>query len=158
PGPELELRAGSSGYADFAIDYNGNALLVWLKNEPTGLNRDNRVSVSRYDAVTQNWATTSIEQGIGRGADPKVAFDSDGNAFAAWWRRSDDFFGRLYVSRYDVDSGAWDSSRIMGAREESGGRSPSIAVDPQGNAMVAFEIGEPYVARYNVDEGAWGDA
>lgn len=157
-GPELELKAGESRYADFAIDYNGNALLVWLKNEPTHPDRDNRVSVTRYDAVTQNWATTSIEQGVGYAADPKVAFDSDGNAFAAWWRHSDDFFGRLYVGRYDVASGAWDSSRIMGAREDSEGRYPSIAVDPQGNAMVAFEIGEPYVARYNADEGAWGEA
>lgn len=157
-GPELELWRISSGHADFAIDNNGNALLVGLENEPTHPDRDNRVFVSRYDAVTQNWATTRIETEIGRAADPKIAFDSDGNAFAAWWRNSDDFFGRLYVSRYDVDSGAWDSSRIMGAREESEGRFPSIAVDPQGNAMVAFEVGEPYAARYNADEGAWGDA
>lgn len=158
PGPELELWRVSSGHADFAIDSNGNALLVWLENEPTHPDRDNRVSVSRYDAVTQNWATTSIEMGIGRAYNPKVALDSDGNAFAAWSRSSDDFFGRLYVSRYDVDSGAWDSGRIMGAREESSGRFPSIAVDAQGNAMVAFEAGEPYVAHYTAKDDAWGNA
>lgn len=162
-GPELNADFTFAEYADFAADNVGNALLLWINDqEPSLPEADNRVYATRYDAQARSWvSTTAIENaGVkGRADAPKVAFDNEGNAFAAWWRSADDFFGRLYVSRFDADSGAWSgSTRIMGAREESEGRYPSIAVDQKGNAMVAFELGEPYAARYNADEGAWGDA
>ena len=163
-GPELDVERLRSPFSDFAVDNNGNAAVIWIsEEEPTLAEADNRVYVARYDAESNNWINTPIETDPhlmkGEAQEPRIVFDNEGNAFAAWWRESDDFSGRVYVSRYDADSGAWsDSTRIMGARHDSGGRFPSLAVDPEGNAMVTFELGELYVASYRADGEEWSDA
>ena len=160
-GPVLDVERGRATFSDFAVHNSGNAMLLWTNNEEPTIEAENRVYATRYDADTYDWISTTIETHSvkGEAMDPRIVFDRQGNAFAAWWRHADDFYSRLYVSRYDVDSGAWSSStRIMGARADSIGRFPSVAVDLQGNAMVAFEAGEMYVTHYRSDEAEWSVA
>jgi len=162
-GPVLDIKDTDLTVADFAADNNGNAILLWVNSEEPSLPElDNRVYATRYDAATSDWVSTdSLETHslTGEAKKPKIVFDSQGNAFAAWSRTGEDFFSRLYVSRYDADSGAWSrSTRIMGARDDSSGRYPSVAVDLEGNAIVAFEAGEMYVTYYRSDEAEWSVA
>jgi len=162
-GPDLDIQDTSLAITDFAADNRGNAILLWVNSdEPSLPELENRVYATRYDADARDWVSTnSLETHslTGEARKPKIVFDNQGNAFAAWSRTGDDFFSHLYVSHYDADSGAWSgSTRIMGARADSIGRFPSVAVDLQGNAMVAFEGGKMYVTYYRSDEAEWSGA
>lgn len=163
-GPELNpsFSSGVQRSVDFAAGQN-DAIFLSLAEEPTLPEAKNRVYASRYDGDTRTWVSgiTALEPGnvTGKASDPRIVFDKKGNAFAAWWRFSDGVFGQVYVSRYDADSGAWSrSTRIMGGREQDGGRFPSVAVDQEGNAIVSFEFGEPYAAHYDAGGDVWSDA
>ncbi|MBM1144477.1 Ig-like domain-containing protein [Alcanivorax sp. ZXX171] len=163
-GPDLDVLFGSASYVEFDADKQGNGIFLWSKKDDSLLpEADSRIHATRYDAAADNWVnTTTIEDGVLKGTakDVQLDFDQEGNAYAAWSRTgTPDFFARVYVSRYDVDSGAWNgSTQIMGGREESDGRYPDMAVDLQGNAMVSFEAGEVYAAYYPAEEGQWSHA
>ncbi len=83
---------------DIATDARGNAYVVWGQDNQASAGW--YVDVNRFSADTGTWEGREQITTIGTGvAEPKIAVDSDGNAFTVW-SQSDGAYDSIYSSRY----------------------------------------------------------
>ncbi len=134
PTPIGPDSAGDAGHPEVATDPAGNAIAVW--EQKSGTRYD--VWANRY-ATESGWAGAAIiESGnAGDAVRPEVATDRAGNAIAVW-EQSDGTRYNIWANRYVAGSG-WVGAVMIESNDVGGAYSAQVAVDPNGNAVVAWE-------------------
>jgi hypothetical protein len=119
--------------AQVAIDQNGNAIVVWQRNDGT-YERIQAVQISSAGAVG---AVKTLSSG-GDSFDPQVAVDGNGNAQVVWSRfnvlQGVDKIQGVTVSASGVVGTVQGLSTAPGDAEE-----PQIGIDANGNAVVVWQ-------------------
>jgi len=108
------------------------------------------------------WRTAeTIElQNAGPATDPQIAFDGSGNALAVW-EQDDGTRLNIRANRYSPDTG-WGNAQSIEAENAGDARSPQIAFDGSGNALVVWAQDDG--TRFNIrairytPDGGWGTA
>lgn len=155
-----DIGTGSARRPHLAVDPEGNAIAVW-EHDANGVRTD--IWANRYTRRDLWGEARLIESNNdGPATRPRVAVDAVGNAFVVW-EQSDGEDTFTWANRFTVDNG-WETARLIQTDEITNARNPSVAVDPQGNAVAVwvqrdlFSTGElVWAARYAVGEG-WGAA
>lgn len=146
-----EPEAASSRLAVHATD---SAIAVWSKRDTS----DKRhIAAARY-VRTEGWGQAeAISAGDGDAYDAQVAMDAAGNAIVVWEQK---IKGEetVYTRRLEVGAG-W-SPPVQLELDEQEGYGPRLAVDADGNAIVAWirahgEAGTIVATRYDRQRG-WG--
>ena len=146
--------------AEVAFDANGNFIIVWetyeLDGDGAGIyaqryNADGTLNGSNFQVNT----TTTDDQFDGR-----VAFDGNGNFVITWEDRSgqDGVDAGIFAQRYNADGTPNGSEFQVNTFTNSNQATPEIAVDGNGNFVIAWEsYGQDgdgygvYAQRYNAD-------
>jgi hypothetical protein len=146
---------GESIFPAVAVDPQGDALAVWRSNLPTS----GVIDAAFRPAANGIWQVpVAISASGEEGALARVAFDSQGDAFAVWQReenREDEADGRVMASMRPAASGSWQAPvRISPANQEAGGA--SLAVDPRGDAIALWTAGRVLQAAARpAQSGVW---
>ena len=115
-----------------AVDAEGRAIALWWD--------DGGVYASRY-VPDEEWGPAFLVWGgfdPATRASPSIAMDSDGNAIAVWFARVgvDDEVA-IYAARF-VPSLGWSEADSIELDVTGLGRALQLAVDAEGNAILAF--------------------
>jgi len=116
-----------------AFDSNGNAITVWKQN---GIGYS-QIYYAYWDGTTWSITATAIPgQPESFASNPKIAFDSNGNAIAVWQQ----YDGSNYLVEYAYRDGTiWtDASTIPNQPAESASN-PKATFDPTGNAITIWQ-------------------
>lgn|SRR5882757_3399520 len=154
PATLISNGAGNSKVARLAMDAGGNVLSVWAQSDGTQYN----VWSNRFDAAT-GWGTAALIEAVdaGTAGTPRVKFDSHGNAIATW--SQDSTRGNIWSSRYVAGTG-WSTPIPIEAANDGLASLPRLAVDPSGDAIVAWQHSDGtrvsiWSNHYSVGSG-WG--
>ncbi len=158
----VEIGAEVADLPRVAMDATGNAVAVWEKESTDGIRTG--IWASLYQAGGGWGAATLIEPGdTGKGADPWVAMDANGNALVAWKRReASGEPWNIWANRYAAGTG-WEGARLIETHNAGRANSPRLAMDPAGNATVVWSqfrgtgIRDIWSNRYVANAG-WGRA
>jgi hypothetical protein len=143
-----------------AVDSRGIGRAVWVGFD-TNANR-NRVWSSRF--VDQWEAAVPVEPNTGPVAtgdaiSPQIAVDGNSNAVIVW-TQFDGAHNNVWSSRYVASRGQWDEAVLIESIDGEAS-SPSIAMDPSGNAQAGWQQAQPnasissvWGARYTPTPGA----
>jgi len=117
--------------------------------------------------ATPGWSVPELisAEGESIGSIAKIAFDASGNAFALWnsdWITSSEARD-IVVRRFDRATNTWGARTVLdtGTTSAQGSRSYQIAMDENGNAIVAWSQSNGagtysvYASRYQVVSGTW---
>lgn len=142
---------GEATRARVAMDASGNAIAVWQQNDAVRSN----VWANRYEAASQAWGVpTLLETGDAGGAfEPQIAVAGSGDAVAVWYQDDGTGLFDVWASRYVAATGAWDAPTLLETSTATA-RSPRVAVDGAGNAMVAWsQSSGTWAIRYTAGAG-----
>lgn len=147
----------------FAFDTSGNVILVWPFEDATDSEKQIHIWAKRY-SITTGWEkAVKIDPGVVSGysdhvsesTQPKIAFDSRGNAIVVWTQVKDRNQGGIWTNRYTAGKG-WG----LAAPITKIGRAQSrqqLAIDHRGNAIIVWSQKDGVgVSYYTVDVG-WGE-
>jgi len=159
-GGGISNNPGVSGYPSLALAPDGNSVTAWQDNSGGNL----EIYVKRWDG--SKWVEMGSGSATGGGIsnnpgyseNPSLAIDPDGKAVVAWQDDSGSKYKpEIYVKRWDgskwVEMGS--GSATGGGISNNAGFSevPSLAIDPDGKAVVAWEDDSSgvqiYVKRWN---------
>jgi hypothetical protein len=120
-----------------AFDGRGDAITVWDR-------RDGAYSSveSAFRGAGGLWqAPVSLGLCGESRCEPRVAFDANGDAFAAW----EAYTGFTFVveTSYRPVGGAWQAPVVVSPAEIPGAAHPQLTVDPKGDAIVVWDRGSP---------------
>lgn len=159
-GTAVLIETDNSGHADrphVAFDSSGNAIAVWSQNDGTRWN----VWANRYTAGT-GWGTAELIETDNAGGAyyPRIAFDSSGNAIAAW-SQNDGTRNNIWANRYTAGTG-WGTAALIETDDAGNASSPQIAFDSNDNAIAVWYQNDAtrwniYANRYTAGTG-WGTA
>ena len=145
-----------------AIDSHGNALVVWYQDgDPTGAGRND--IWSNYYTAGSGWGSAMLVEtdNAGPAVSPQVAFDPSGVGVAVWLQ-SDGTASQIRSNRFTA--GAWGTVAVLEAVTPGASRSPQIALDASGNALVVWSrydgtsaFDNIWANRYTAGSG-WGTA
>jgi hypothetical protein len=148
--PELlqddELTFGRS--PSIAADPAGNALAVWVQQDPDTGNRV--IWAKRYQPGSGWEAAGPIDDmpaplaGIGTAVD----MDDEGNGIAVWQRPRPQG-GVLWANRYTAGSG-WGTAELIKSDPDTAATDPRLEVGPNGDAFVAW------VQNEDTRDDIWG--
>lgn len=145
-----DATLGNSFVPQLAIDADGNALFIWRRN--SGL--QTQVWSNRWDASESEFTEPERLDSTSTADSPAIASDPSGNGTAVWFL-SPSIVGRpiqIEASRYSPADG-WSTPEILGEATIAG--RPQVAMDSQGNAVVAYiNGGDTWAHTYTA--GAWG--
>jgi len=154
------LGLGNSAEHQIAVDEELSAMAVWTLEDEAG--RD--LYANRYTRV-ELWEEEPelISDALGDAANPKLAADAAGNAFAVWERSTPGSDLNIWANRYDVEAGSWGDAALLQNGDVTRARSPSVAADPSGNAIAVWvqidEIGRDVIRAIRYEPGpGWGNA
>ena len=161
PPQVIESNANPAYPAKVGMDTAGNALVVWRQNDAANTGTD--IWAAYYHAGTGWQAPSIISHAKYAGltttaADPVIAMDGNGNAFAMWSQSDNGTVPFIWTNHYVFNQGWGTATEIA-----SGGtftHDPQIATDNSGSATAVW-LGEggafDYVntARYTPGSG-WG--
>lgn len=140
--PALNSDTGYAGQAQVGLDAKGNAIAVWLQQNPT--------KQTFYDVWSnrfkfgQGWETpTPLEPGlVNNDIAPQVAVDPAGNAIAVWTHDT----GALQFNRYLADSGWLTAKGLQPSNPQNTVLPPpQLAMDSAGNALAVYLQFGPHV-------------
>lgn len=160
--PVYRQASQSFDKLEVAISTNGDAVAVWLENDP-GVGIDS-VWGMHYSAATDAWGTPTLLDSGGQSAyEPKVAMDGNGNAVVVWMQQLGIEFNAS-AAYYRVGSG-WEAAVLLeneNSALSAGFPQSSVAMDNAGNAIAVWSqrIGVQsyiYANRYTPGQG-WGTA
>ena len=116
-----------------ARDDSGRAMVVWEQSDGVRFS----VWARRYDPI-DGWGTAeAIESQDGEAGAPEVALDADGNALVVWLEHDGT---RLNImSRVHELGEGWGDAELVEQNSSGDARSPQIALDLAGNAVVVWE-------------------
>lgn len=130
------LEADDTGDAQspsVAVDGAGNAIAAWQQSDGTRVN----IVANRYVQGTGWTGAQPVDTtDLGTFA-PDVAMDASGNALAVW-TQSDGMRYSIWANRYVAGTG-WSGAVRLEAASELGTRTPRVAVNASGNAVVAWQ-------------------
>jgi len=127
PGNATEQKIACSG--------PGLATVVWTQGTSTG-----SIQASRYSPLSGFGTAFQVSTGTTDAKSPSVAMDDQGNALAAWLQ-SDGTRYHVLASRYSTLTG-WSAPLQLDSNLTQEARSPSVAMDPAGNAVVVWHQAE----------------
>lgn len=133
--------------ARVAVDADGTVTAVWVEYIPIA----HIVKAARLTPGGAWSAPVALSIPL-TGADATVAAYPTGDVLAVWTRDAG-----VSVSRYDSATSTWAPATLIAARSTA--HAPDVAVDPDGNALVAWHLDGSYrveVARYAADTATWG--
>ena len=148
-----------------AVDLNGNALVVWHQREANAVKS---IWTNRYLAESNSWGSpVVIETGDGDAplangvSNAQIAIDTAGNGIAVW-SQHDGTEDSIWVNRYDLATTSWGTAHLI-EHDEGDARTPQIAMDTLGNAMVLWYQSNGNVDitrfnRYSATSNSWGTA
>jgi uncharacterized protein YbdZ (MbtH family) len=147
-------NAGDASDVRIAFDANGNALAVWTQSDGTR----NNIWANRYTAGT-GWGTAVLIEtdNAGHATNPKIAFDTSGNALAVW-QQFDGTRYNIWSNRYTIGTG-WGAAALI-ETDAGDAWSPQIVFDINGNALAVWGQSDGtrnniWVNRYTSGTG-WG--
>ncbi|PLY01011.1 MAG: hypothetical protein C0623_06365 [Desulfuromonas sp.] len=116
-----------------AIEPGGNAIAVWREYT----NDHYRAWVKRYSGSSGSWSPVEAIASVSdtEVRSPQAAIDSQGNALVVWYQ-SDNQTLNIWSQSFRVDSG-W-AEPILLEQEVGSALSPRVAMDKQGNGLVAW--------------------
>jgi hypothetical protein len=137
PAQLISVQNANAEYPQVAVDAAGNALVVWVQGGGTNYN----IRANRYDNATGTWGTAQLikTNDEGEAFEPQIAIDKSGNALAVWKQNMDDSArNSIWANHYDANSGwGWGTAQRI-ETEVDDARSPEIAFDDAGNALVVW--------------------
>jgi hypothetical protein len=145
---------GSSFEPQLAIDADGNVLFIWRKN--SGL--QSQVWSNRWDVSENELTDPDRLDSTGTAGAPAVASDPHGNGTAVWLQASVGGVPPLKIvaRRYRPDSG-WSTQEILADGDITLISGPRVAMDSEGNAVVAYtQQADTWARTYSA--GAWQPA
>jgi hypothetical protein len=126
--------SGASGQK-VVVDAAGNAVAVWFEDY---VDSPDEVWSSRYDTESGWSAAEKIGTTGAAGSDLDIAIDKAGNALAVWSRfDSSTDSGSIMATRYIAGRG-WSTAVIIDPNNDNGAFGPRVAIDGDGNAVVAW--------------------
>jgi len=121
------------------VNAAGNAVAVWREGRaPQSL-----IVSSRFTASSGTWSAASpIETGAPPADWPAVAIDVNGNAQAAWVRRTNaaDANESGYTARFDAGTGTWGAAQLIEQAAELA-TTPKVGMEDSGRALIAWDQG-----------------
>ncbi len=161
PAVTVSPSASSALYPQLAVDPAGHAVAVWEQDIGGGTAH---VWASRYRGDTAGWGDPVDLQAApaGRGRNPRVAIDRDGNAFVVWQQfvaASSTY--QVHVARYRAATSDWaPAQQLSGAQDAQGAE---VVTDGQGRAYVSWDEGSgapgvgyrAQAARFSPADQAW---
>lgn len=109
----LEHEEGCVHYADVAMNGDGDAIVVWSQDDPTGYQR---VWANLF--INGSWqGAVSIEQEEGASDSPLVAMNDDGEATVVW--HTDHGYGNYCIMTNSFTGADWTDPTIMASGNES---------------------------------------
>lgn len=160
--------AGFSHSSQVAIDQNGNAIAVWIKQDATRL----RILSSRFSSKSGTWGKAETIDGPSAGfyADyPQIGIDKNGDAIAVWVQTKSSQLGdnRIGVNRFTNSEagGSWGTSFWLDQNDTGWAGAPQLAMNDNGDAMLVWirYNGNPpaptnvRTSRFTASTGKWGD-
>jgi hypothetical protein len=150
---ENAAAAGGSVYpAGVAIDADDNALAVW--------NRYNMIQ-SRYSAGA-GWGTEAPLEALGSTEASQLAGSESGAAVAVWTQKTGSAPRDVYAARYVPGAGWLEPEAMESLSGHANG--PDVAIDPAGNALVAWSqpesalaLGSATLRRYDAASDTWSE-
>ncbi|MBN2361722.1 MAG: hypothetical protein JXR83_19880 [Deltaproteobacteria bacterium] len=164
-GGGISDNTGNSEDPSLAVDSSGNPVVAWV-DDTSG---DDEIYVKRFDgsAWVEIGAGSSAGGGVsnntGYSYNPSIALDDSGNLMVAWSDRTSGNY-EIYIKRYN--SIYWT---VVGTSSDSGGGisnntstsyTPSLALDPMGNPVVAwrdYPSSNSYIYVKRFDGALWVD-
>jgi len=146
----IENDTGAAQQAEVAFDANGNAIAVWRQfSDELGFGTFFLIYASRYDAGG-GWETPRLlNDTANNGYSPKIAFDSNGNAWVLFEVEHGGGRRQIGAHRYDVGTDAWSATFFPGPLQDR--LAPEIAFDNSGNAIAVWQNHD--TVRWNVEAG-----
>ncbi len=154
------IETGSDGNAaapQVAVSPGGSAVAVWSQWDGARTN----IWANGYAALS-GWGMAQLLEtdNAGGAANPQVAVDSAGNAFAVW-NQDDGARWNIWANRYGAGSG-WGAAQLIETNNSGSGGDPQVAADAAGDAVAVWyqHDGTRYniwANRYAVGSG-WGTA
>ena len=140
---------------------DGNAAISWQSIEQNQrANKINSIWVSIYQNTQQHWQTAQkISDGLRSSKQANLAVGNDGQVIVAWNQESlADANGKtsqsVWVNRYRPQKG-WDSIKKISSDSAVLLEPPQLAIDQQGNAMVAWQQNEAIWINRFVANQTW---
>ena len=114
-----------------AVDASGKALVVWQHSD-SGLRN---LWVNHFDG--SSWGTPELIEtdNTGDAWNPRVAFDSNGNALAVWFQ-PDANYENIWANRFDGSS--WGTAELIETGNAGDAYDPQIAFDASGKAIAVW--------------------
>jgi hypothetical protein len=127
--------AGSASEATLAVDRNGNVTAVWSHDDGTGIWS---IWSNRYPADGP-WGTPVLVENndAGSAGEATLAVDRNGNVTAVWSQDDGTGIWSIWSNRYPA-GGPWGTPVLVETDDVRSASSPALAVDPAGNATVAW--------------------
>lgn len=141
-----------SFYVDVAMSDNGDAVIVWPQSD--GI--DDQIFVSEYR--NGSWthpsdANDNISPDGERAGRPRVAMDDEGNTIVVW-QQSNGVVPQIFMSEYR--NGRWTHpvglSNFISLAAGEDASDPQVAMDDNGNALIAWEQGVGGASRIFVSQ------
>jgi hypothetical protein len=131
----LEADDASGHHAlapQIGLDASGNAIAVWRQTDGTAYS----AWANRYVAGTGWGGAELLEASSESVGGPQIALDSSGNAIATWYQ-NDGLRTNIWANRYDTATG-WGTAELIEANDSGNAIAPQVALNTEGNAMVAW--------------------
>jgi hypothetical protein len=150
-GEPIPLSPGESFTPQTAMDARGDATAVWMHDDGSRL-----VVESAYRPEQGEWeAPTLVSQPGEEGGNPQVAVDGQGDSLVVW--RGEDEGGEFVRAAYRPVNGSW-SEPVNVSEEGEKVHALQAAVDPEGNAIVAWAGNQGNVGEFDVAHAAFKPA
>ena len=154
-------NAGNAYSPQVAVDGSENAIAVWSQSDGTR----NNIWGNRYDASSHSWSTRELieQDNAGSARDPQVSVDGSGNAIAVWRQSDGTRNNNIWGNRYDASSHSWSTAELIEQDNAGSTRSPQVAVDGSGNAIVVWYQFDGtrdniWSNRYDASSHSWSTA
>lgn len=146
-----------------AMDADGDFIIAWQSKDQNDENYN--VYVRRYDAagVAQSDELQVNAATINVPPNPAIAADAGGNFIVAWTGIGQDSYG-IFARRYNAAGAAQNDEFLINTYTTNKQKNPAIAMDADGDFVVAWQSKEQdgesygvYARRYDDAGGAQGD-
>jgi hypothetical protein len=135
-----------------AVNASGNAIAVWSQSDGTRVN----IWASRFvPAPNARWGTPEPVEtdNAGDAGYAQVAMNDAGDAIVVW-HQSDGTRRNVLANRYVA--GHWGTPQLVEHDDAGDAGNPQVAMDPSGNAVVAWHQASRYMANHCPPSGECG--
>ena len=123
---------GDAVSPQFALDAQGNGVVVWLQSDGVWTN------------VWANWTTSGVwgtaelleTNDSGDAVAPQVAVNPQGNAMVVW-QQSDGVRESIWANR--LTSGVWGTAQPIELDDAGDAENPQVGIDAQGNSVAVWQ-------------------